>query len=62
MHKHMHKKAPIDFQPLAHTPEKRRPVAHVLEHLDRDDAVVAPAGVEIVHVAGDDLHVGKAPP
>ena len=40
--------------------EQSRVVAHVLEHLDRDDAIEAPRGREGVHVAGDHFDVVEA--
>ena len=41
--------------------QQRLVVAHVLEHLDRDDAVEAALERELVHVGGDHLDVrGRA--
>jgi hypothetical protein len=37
-------------------------VAHVLEHLDRDDAIESLVDVEAVHVAGEDGEVAEAGP
>ena len=57
VHKHMHEKFPIGFEPAAQAAKQHRPIAHVLEHFHRNDAVVAGAGIEIVHVGSDDAHI-----
>jgi len=41
-------------------PQQLLPVAHVLEHLDGDDAVEAAPRVEVVDVGGDDLEPAEA--
>ena len=41
----------VGGQPAGDPGEQRLVVAHVLEHLDRDDAIEALAGLERVHVA-----------
>ena len=44
-------------QPASDAGEQLLPVAHVLEHLDRDHPVEAPPRVELAHVGRDDLEV-----
>ena len=62
VHEHVHEEAAVRLEPAAHAAEQRRPVAHVLEHLHRDDAVEALARVEVVHVPRDDVHVREPAP
>ena len=57
---HVQERATVLFEPARHASEQRRPVAHVLEHLDGHDSIEASARIEAVHVAGDDVHVRRA--
>ena len=59
MREHVHEQAPVVVEQAAYLRQQLLPVAHVLEHLDRDDAVEAAVGLEAVHVGGDDLDAGK---
>ena len=47
-------------QPGADTPEQFAPVHHVLEHLDRNDAVEQRRRLECVHARLDDEKAGKS--
>ncbi len=53
---------PARVEPGGDAPEEQLPVAHVLEHLHRDDPVEGPRRLEAVHVAGDDLEVVEPSP
>ena len=48
------------FQPAGDPPQQFGIVAHMLEHLHRDDPVEGIVDGEIVHVGGDDPHIGEA--
>ena len=47
----------VRLQPRAHPDQQVAPVHHMLEHLDRDDAVEPLLDIEPVHVAGDDAQI-----
>ena len=49
---------PVRLQQPRQALHQRLVVPHVLEHLDRDDAVEAAVEHELAHVGGDDLDIG----
>ena len=57
----MDEQPPVGRQPRADALQQGRPVGHMLEHLDRNDAVELTARLEVVHVGGDDREIGQAP-
>ncbi len=57
---HVDEQAAVVAKPGRHALEEPRPVAHVLEHLDADDAIELPARVEVVHVGRSDFEVAHA--
>ena len=59
MREDMQEELTVRQQPVVDAIEEHAIVAHVLEHLDRDDAIEAPLRREIVHVAGDYLDVAQ---
>ena len=55
----MNEEPPVVFQPAAEPGEEAGVVAHVLEHLDRDDPVEATVSREVVDVGGDDVDIAE---
>ena len=60
MREDVHEEASARLQPLRHVGKGPRPIAQVLEHLDRHDPVEALRGVEDVEIAGDHADISKA--
>jgi len=57
---HVHEQAAVVAQQAPQQRQQRAPVAHVLEHLDRNDSVVAAGRLESVHVSRDHGDVREA--
>ncbi len=56
------KKRPSPFSHERTRDEQFAPVHHVLEHLDRDDAIELRLRIEHVHISGDHAQIGQAAP
>ena len=53
----MDEHAPLFRKPSTQSLEKRTPIRHMFEHLDRDDTVEAPGRREIIHIGSDNLQI-----
>ena len=49
----MHEKKTPRLQPAADAAKQLGVIPHMLEHLDRNDAIELSSAVEVVHVAGN---------
>ena len=50
MAKNMKKQQSVGLQPSSNSGKQSLVIPHVLEHLDRDDAIKLTQGLEIVHI------------
>ena len=60
MREYMQEHPPFVLEPASRARHQRAPNRHMLEHLDRNDAVKPARGHEFVHIGGDDLQIGEA--
>jgi hypothetical protein len=61
MGEHRDEEPAVRHEPGVDARQQFAPVGHMLEHLDRNDAVVNLSRFKAVHVGGYDAEVSKAP-